>query len=60
MEFFKTLVDAWKPQTNNTTKTFILDIGMVLDIVLEFKMVELFFFLCGGGGGGGGGRVRGA
>ena len=32
IEFFVTLVDGWSPQTNNTTKTFILDVMMVLDM----------------------------
>ena len=36
-EFFVTLVDGWKPQTNNATKTFILDIVMVLDMSLWNK-----------------------
>ena len=30
MEFFVTLVDGRRSQTNNTTKTFILDVAMVL------------------------------
>ena len=31
MEFFVTLVDGWRPQTNYTTETFILVVAMVLD-----------------------------
>ena len=31
MEFFVTLVDGWRLQTNNTKKTFILDVAMVLE-----------------------------
>ena len=34
MGFFVTLVDEWRPQSNNNTKTFILDGAMVLDTSL--------------------------
>ena len=33
-EFYVTLVDGWSSRTNNTTKTFILDIAMVLETSL--------------------------
>ena len=34
MEFFATLVDGRRLETNNTTTTLILDAGMVLDTSL--------------------------
>ena len=34
MDFSVTLVDSWRPQVNNTTKTTFLDAEMVLDTFL--------------------------
>ena len=34
MEFFVTLADGWRSQTNNAINTFILDATMVLDTSL--------------------------
>ena len=34
MEFFVTLADGWRSQTNNTKNTLILDAAMVLDTSL--------------------------
>ena len=32
--FFVALVDGWRPQIKNNTKTFILDVAMVFDTSL--------------------------
>ena len=34
MEFFVTLADGCRLQTNNSTETFIVDVSMVLDMSL--------------------------
>ena len=50
MEFYVTLVDAWRPQANITTKSFILDVAMVLDRSLwssykdYIKTLKLIYF----------------
>ena len=43
MEVFVTVDDGWRPQTNNTSKTFILDVAMVLDMSCEtITKIDLF------------------